>query len=1053
MTASELSCGSCGTKLIETAKFCSECGAAVSAGTQPAEYKQVTVLFAHVVHSMDIAAAVGAERLREIMAELVNITTAVVKRYGGTVDKFTGDGVMAVFGAPVALEDHAIRACLAALGIQGEAARLAAEVKDRDGIELQLRVGLNSGQVIAGEVGSTSLGYTTIGEQVGMAQRMESVAPPGAVMLSESTAHLVEHTAVLADTELVSIKGKDDPVPARRLLAIEPRHALAGGTESRLVGRRSEMAAVEAMVDRAVSGRGGVVGVVGSPGIGKSRVAREVAALAAGRAVEVFWTFCESHASDIPFVVVRQLLRAAYRVADLDGEAARAKVRQQIPDADPQDLLLLDDLLGIADPDVPLPQIDPDARRRRLTALINSASLARTEPVVYIVEDAHWIDGVSESMLADFFTVIPHTPSMVLITYRPEYQGTLTRVSGSQTITLAPLSDPETAELLGKVLGQDLSVERLAATIVSRVGGNAFFAEEMVRDLTERGVLGGQRGAFVCYTDLPEVSVPATLQATIGARIDRLDRAAKRTLSAAAVIGWRFSAELLCSLGVEPVPEELVKADLIDQVKFSPPAEYVFRHPLVRTVAYESQLSVNREQTHRTLAAAIEARDPVSADENAALIATHLEAAGELAESCRWHLRAAGWLRPRDLLAARAQWENARRIADELPDDHDDVIAMRIAPRTMLISTALYVGSGADVDERYREFRDLTTQTGDLTSLAIATAGLIFSFAVNDNRVPEAAALAAELEDMVSHIDCDAGARSIILNAVAFVRFANCEFDAALKVIDAIHALSTDVPADELISANALLGAIETCTGRYEQGRRRLREELEHAHALQSVRYASILLYLVATTALGVDQADETLDHVREALRRAESVGHISEIILAEMACGKVLLRMEDAALNEAIDVLHKAHANIRTHKSLTIALPAVGADLAIDAARHGRIDEAIDELHATFALHMTGGSRVFVGCAGEVLVSLLIERGSTDDLTEAHRIVDHWQDRRPGIPALDLWWLKSRALLAKVEGDSEGYAELAAQYLDLCEKLDARGRLDEARQMVNRIV
>jgi adenylate cyclase len=1053
MTATELSCGSCGTALNEKAKFCSECGAAVSAGTPPAEYKQVTVLFADVIHSMDIAAAVGAERLREIMAELVNITTAVVMRYGGTVDKFTGDGVMAVFGAPVALEDHAIRACLAALGIQGEAARLAAEVKDRDGIELQLRVGLNSGQVIAGEIGSSSLGYTTIGEQVGMAQRMESVAPPGAVMLSESTAHLVEHTAVLADSELVSIKGKDDPVPARRLLAIEPRHARAGGTESRLVGRRWEMAAVEAIVDRAVSGRGGVIGVVGSPGIGKSRVAREAAALAAGRAVEVFWTFCESHASDIPFVVVRQLLRAAYGVADLDGEAARAKVRPQIPDADPQDLLLLEDLLGIADPDVPLPQIDPDARRRRLTALINSASLARTEPVVYIVEDAHWIDGVSESMLADFFTVIPHTPSMVLITYRPEYQGTLTRVSGAHTIALAPLSDPETAELLGKVLGQDLSVERLAATIVSRVGGNAFFAEEMVRDLTERGVLGGQRGAFVCCTDLPEVSVPATLQATIGARIDRLDRAAKRTLSAAAVIGSRFSAELLSSLGVEPVPEELVKAELIDQVKFTPPAEYVFRHPLVRTVAYESQLSAERAQAHRRLAAAIEAHDPVSADENAALIATHLEAAGELAESCRWHLRAAEWLRPRDLPAARAQMENARRIADELPDDHDDVIAMRIAPRTMLISTTLYIGSNADIDERYREFRDLTTQTGDLTSLAIATAGLIFSFAVNDNRVPEAATLASELEDMVSHIDCDAETRSIILNAVAFVRFANCEFDAALKVIDAIHALSPDVPADELISTNALLGAIEACAGRSEQGRRRLREELEHAHALQSVRYTAILIYFVVTTALGVDQADETLDHVREALRRAESFGAVSGIILAQLACGKVLLRVEDAALDEAIDVLHKAHANIRKHKSLTIVMPAVVADLAIDAARHGRIDEAIDELHATFALHMAGGSRVFVGCAGEVLVGLLIERGSNNDLTEAHRIVVHWQERRPGIPALDLWWLKSRALLAKVEGDSEEYAELATQYLELCEKLDARGRLDEARQMVNRIV
>ena len=164
------------------------------------------------------------------------------------------------------------------------------------------------------------------------------------------------------------------------------------------------------------------------PGIGKSRVAREAAALAAGRGVEVFWTFCESHARDIPFHAVTRLLRAGTGVADLDGQAARARVREQVPDADPQDLLLLDDLLGIADPDVPLPQIDPDARRRRLTALINTVSLARTEPALFIIEDAHWIDAVSESMLADFLTVIPRTPSMVLITSRPEYEGALTRV-------------------------------------------------------------------------------------------------------------------------------------------------------------------------------------------------------------------------------------------------------------------------------------------------------------------------------------------------------------------------------------------------------------------------------------------------------------------------------------------------------------------------------------------------------------------------------------------------------------------------------------------------
>ena len=195
-----------------------------------------------------------------------------------------------------------------------------------------------------------------------------------------------------------------------------------------------------------------------------------------------------------------------------------------------------------ADPEVPLPQIDPDARRRRLTALINAASLARTEPALYIIEDAQWIDAVSESMLADFLTVIPRTPSMVLITSRPEYEGALTRVHGAQTIALAPLGDSDTAALLGELLGSDPSVGELAAIIAERAAGNPFFAEEMVRELVQRGVLAGERGGYVCRADVAEVSVPATVQAAIEARIDRLNTPAKRTLNAASVIGARFGA-------------------------------------------------------------------------------------------------------------------------------------------------------------------------------------------------------------------------------------------------------------------------------------------------------------------------------------------------------------------------------------------------------------------------------------------------------------------------------------------------------------------------------
>ena len=522
LTATGLPCGSCGTELPPNSKFCNECGAPVTHLSRPAEYKQVTVLFADVVHSMDIAAAVGAERLREIMTDLVNRAAVVVQQYGGTVDKFTGDGLMAVFGAPVALEDHAVRACLAALGIQEECALLAAEVSDRDGVDFALRVGLNSGQVIAGEVGSTSLGYTTIGEQVGMAQRMESVAPPGGVMISDSTARLVEHAAVLGEPELVSIKGSDEPVTAHGLLGVAADRESTGRSQPTLVGRDVELHTITGMLDRSVGGHGCVIGVAGPAGIGKSRLVGETVTVAKSRGVEVFSAFCESHTREIPFHVAARLLRAAAGITDLDDEAARTRVHAQVPDADPEDVLLLYDLLGIRDPDVALPNIDPDARRRRLSALINSVSLARTQPALYIIEDAHWIDEVSESMFADFLTVIPQTHSTVLITYRPEYRGTLVHVPGAQTISLAPLTDSDTTALLDELLGRDSSVAAVRSLIADRAAGNPFFAQEIVRELAERGVLQGKLGAYLSTADVAEVSVPATLQATIAARIDRL---------------------------------------------------------------------------------------------------------------------------------------------------------------------------------------------------------------------------------------------------------------------------------------------------------------------------------------------------------------------------------------------------------------------------------------------------------------------------------------------------------------------------------------------------
>jgi predicted ATPase len=362
---------------------------------------------------------------------------------------------------------------------------------------------------------------------------------------------------------------------------------------------------------------------------------REITSLARSSAVEVCATYCESHTTDVPFYAVSGLLRAALGAEGLEGAEARARVRERLSGADPQDLLLLDDLLGIGDPAVALPEIDPDARRGRLTAIANMALLGRTAPTVYVIEDVHWIDGASESMLAEFFSAVPETQSLVLLAYRPEYDGVLAHASRHQTIVLDPLDDSHMSALSAELLGKDPSIGALADVVVKRAGGNPFFAEEIVRDFSERDVLIGGRGCYLCVDPVAEESVPSTLQAVIAARIDRLNPAAKRTLNAAAVIGSRFDDQMLTALGIDTALADLVRAELIDQTSFSPRSEYAFRHPLIRTVAYESQLKSDRAQLHRRLAGILE-----RTDQNAALIAEHLEAAGDLHAVYDWPRRA-----------------------------------------------------------------------------------------------------------------------------------------------------------------------------------------------------------------------------------------------------------------------------------------------------------------------------------------------------------------------------------------------------------------------------
>ena len=1049
MTVAKLACAPCGIELPPNAKFCNECGAAASTHAKPAEYKQVTVLFADVVHSMDIAAAVGAERLREIMAELANRCAVVVQRFGGTVDKFTGDGIMAVFGAPVALEDHAVRACLAALGIQEEIARLAADVKADDGVDLALRVGLNSGEVIAGEIGSGPFGYTAVGEQVGIAQRMESVASPGGVMLTASTARLVDGTATLGESELVQIKGADASVPARRLLGMGDGHRAAWRAESNLVGRRWEMFAVEGLLACAIDGQGAVVGVEGPPGIGKSRLAREVAAMARRRDVEVFTTFCESHTSQVPFHAVARLLRAATGVEGLDGQTARDRVRDRVPDADPEDLALFDDLLRIADPTVPLPPIDPDARRRRLTALVNATSLARETPALYVIEDAHWIDAVSESMLAEFLTVIRQTRSLVLVTCRPEYRGPLTQLPGAQTVALAPLSDPETAALVSALLGPDPSVGALGQTIAARAAGNPFFAEEIVRELAERGVLRGEPGIYVSSAGVADVSVPATLQATIAARIDRLDPKAKRTLSAAAVVGSRFGLDLLTVLGVEPVVADLVAAQLIDQVRFTGQPEYVFHHPLIRAVAYEAQLKSDRADLHRRVAAAIEAGDATSADENAALIAEHLEAAGDLHAAYGWHMRAAAWATNRDIAAARLSWERAEKIADAVPADDPGRAAMRIAPRTMLCGIAWRVQVNVAGD-RFDELRQLCTGAGDKASLAIAMAGLAMDLAFHD-RIREASQLASEAWTLTESLD-DPTLTVGLSFPLLYAKIESAEWcDVLLWTQRVIDLADGDPSTGNFIFGSPLaLAFVTRGVASYFLGRPGWRDDLRHglamARSADPMSYATGVAYIyfagIPAGVLGPD--DSAVREIEDALRIAERSGDDLASAVARMTLGLALVHRHTAAerdrglqlLAEVGDVFVRRGHNLGE-------LPLVNVYLARERARRGDRDEAIPLMRAAVDhLFREGRLLVWSVAATGVLVETLLECGTDGDVAEAEAAITRLADAPAddGLVLRDIWLLRLQALLARAHGDAAAYAHLRDRYRDMATSLGYEG-------------
>ena len=700
------------------------------------ERKQVTVLFADVKGSMDLAEQHDPEEWRRIMQGFFSILADEVRRFEGTVDKFTGDGIMAVFGAPIAHEDHARRACYAALRMLDDIAEYAAELRRKHGLNFSARIGINSGEVIAGAIGAGGEGeYTAIGHTVGLAQRMEALAEPGKAYLTEATAELAHGFLALEDLGEFEIKGASRPVRVFELAGIgAARSRLDLSRErgfSRFVGRSEEIGALEAGLERARAGEGAVVGIVAEPGVGKSRLCHEFVEGARSSGVEVFEAQAQSHGRETPFMPVLQMLRAYFGIADGDPERlVREKIAGRALLLDPDfadELPILFDFLGVPDPARPAPQLSAEARQRALRSVVCRLVRApnRDEPVVCVIEDLHWLDEGSAGMLGELFAAVEGTPTLVVVNFRPEYDRPWTGPPDYHEIALEPLGPADTAELLRDLAGEDPSLDGLAELIHTRTAGNPFFIEEIVRELAESGGLEGERGAYRLARPVEDSGVPASVQTVLAARIDRLAPEAKLLLQAASVAGKEVSGRALALVSGREGEEsevplrELIDAGFLYEAEVYPERVLAFRHPLTQEVAYGSQLGEQRAATHAAVARAIVELNPERQDELAALIANHMEAGGETLEAARWSARAAYWAGSSHPVDALRLWRKVMELVAELSED-DETAALAVTSRLLQLQYAWRLGMDSEEEARLAaEAEEIATRSGDLHSLAM----------------------------------------------------------------------------------------------------------------------------------------------------------------------------------------------------------------------------------------------------------------------------------------------------------------------------------------------
>jgi class 3 adenylate cyclase len=709
----ELICPKCKTTVRTGSKFCDTCGHGLKKPkeapgidfNQPQSYtpkfladkilnnrssvegerKLVTVLFADVANYTSMAEKLDSEEVHQIMDGCFKILMDQIHSYEGTINQFTGDGVMALFGAPVAHEDHAQRACHAALSIQKAIAEYGKDLKDNRGVEFKMRIGLNSGPVIVGLIGDDlRMDYTAVGDTTNLASRMEGMANPGTILGTDHTHKLARDFFEFESLGKVEVKGKEEPVDAYELLKaseIETRiEASAAKGLTKVAGRKNSMAALMEAYDKAKSGSGQVVGVVGEAGVGKSRLLIELKNELAKEEYAYLEGRCLHYGGSMAYLPIHDILKSHFDIKEEDQEdLIKKKMAEKILQFDERlksALPPFQELLSVKVEDGTYLQLEPAAKKIRTFEAIRDLLVCESEnkPLAVVVEDLHWIDSLSEEFLNYLIDWLTGTHILLILLYRPEYTHQWGSKSFYSKIGVDQLTTKSSAQLVQNILEGAEVVPELKELILNRAGGNPLFVEELTHSLLENGSIQRQDHQYVLTKQASEIEVPDTIQGIIAARMDRIEDSLKRIMQVASVIGREFAYRILQTImGMrEELKSSLINLqglELIYEKSLFPELEYIFKHALTQEVAYNSLLVKRRKEIHEKIGGAIEELYPDRLEEYYELLAYHYMKSDNNDNAVEYLDLANRKAAKLDAMEeAKAYFEEAMKLLDTLPE-------------------------------------------------------------------------------------------------------------------------------------------------------------------------------------------------------------------------------------------------------------------------------------------------------------------------------------------------------------------------------------------------